>query len=127
MHPHDRSKRCRLIQRPNERTQTLETVRGQNSVGDHVDAAYCVEKNLFEPFLLNDAAGTLVAFVATALGSGCGVGGGGLLVAGYIFAMGLSPKAAIPLSKATIFGNAVALFLFNYHRKHPGACVVSVC
>ncbi|EGZ30135.1 hypothetical protein PHYSODRAFT_353731 [Phytophthora sojae] len=37
----------------------------------------------------------------------------------YVFFYGLSPKHAIPLSKATIFGNAVSAYLFNFNRKHP--------
>ena len=48
-----------------------------------------------------------------------GVGGGGCLVPMFIFLVGLSPQHAIPLSKASIFGNSVASYVCNYHRKHP--------
>ncbi|EQC34957.1 hypothetical protein SDRG_07754 [Saprolegnia diclina VS20] len=80
---------------------------------------YCIEKDLFAPFTRADAFSTFMAFLAAALGAGCGVGGGGLLVPLYILVVGLGPKHAIPLSKATIFGAAVATFLVNYPRKHP--------
>lgn len=122
-HAGDHSKRCHPFQSENPFTQTLETTIGRNSRGESVAAAFCIEKDLFAPFTRTDVLGTLVAFAATALGSGCGVGGGGLLVPGFIFFMGLSPKHAIPLSKATIFGNAVAIFVFNYYRKHPSTFV----
>ncbi|KAI9986973.1 hypothetical protein PInf_026079 [Phytophthora infestans] len=32
---------------------------------------------------------------------------------------GLNPKHAIPLSKVTIFGSAVAMYAVNFRRKHP--------
>lgn len=118
-HAGDHSKRCRAFQSENPFTQELEAAVGTNSRGESVVAAFCIEKDLFDPFTVSDVAATVVAFASTALGSGCGIGGGGLLVPGFIFVIGLSPKHAIPLSKATIFGNAVAIYLFNYHRKHP--------
>jgi hypothetical protein len=81
--------------------------------------SYCIEKNLFSPFTRADAFASFMAFLSAALGSGCGVGGGGLLVPLYILVVGLGPKHAIPLSKATIFGGAIATFLVNSQRKHP--------
>ncbi|KAF4319565.1 hypothetical protein BBO99_00004644 [Phytophthora kernoviae] len=103
----------------NESTGELQTLLGLNSAGETVPVAYCIEKNLFDPFTWHDVVATIIAFMSTALGSGCGVGGGGLLVPMYIFFYGLSPKHAIPLSKATIFGNALASYFFNLNRKHP--------
>lgn len=103
----------------NDETGELQTLLGLNSNGEKVAVAYCIEKNLFDPFTWKDVVATIIAFVSTSLGSGCGVGGGGLLVPMYIFFYGLSPKHAIPLSKATIFGNAVASYFFNFNRKHP--------
>ncbi|KUF92790.1 Abnormal spindle microcephaly-associated protein [Phytophthora nicotianae] len=97
----------------------MQTQYALNSVGETVPIAYCTEKNLFDPFTWKDVVATIIALVSTALGSGCGVGGGGLLVPMYIFFYGLSPKHAIPLSKATIFGNAVSAYFFNFNRKHP--------
>ncbi|OQR80976.1 hypothetical protein ACHHYP_20842 [Achlya hypogyna] len=80
---------------------------------------YCIEKDLFAPFTKADGVSTFMAFLAAALGAGCGVGGGGLLVPLYIIVVGLGPKHAIPLSKATIFGAAVATFVVNFPKKHP--------
>ncbi|RHY29450.1 hypothetical protein DYB32_005120 [Aphanomyces invadans] len=51
--------------------------------------------------------------------SGGGLGGGGLLVPLYIIVLGFSSHDAIPLSKATIFGSAVASCLLNVRKKHP--------
>ncbi|KAL3674117.1 hypothetical protein V7S43_000064 [Phytophthora oleae] len=115
----DGSKRCQVVETRNETTGEMQTQVALNSVGETVAVAYCIEKNLFDPFTWKDVVATIIAFVSTALGSGCGVGGGGLLVPMYIFFYGLSPKHAIPLSKATIFGNAVSAYLFNFNRKHP--------
>uniref|UniRef100_K3XAB2 Uncharacterized protein n=1 Tax=Globisporangium ultimum (strain ATCC 200006 / CBS 805.95 / DAOM BR144) TaxID=431595 RepID=K3XAB2_GLOUD len=122
----DHSKRCHRVQSFNPLTNELVTTLGKNSAGQSVEAAYCIEKDLFDPFTFNDVIATVIAFVATALGSGCGVGGGGLLVPGFIFVIGLSPKHAIPLSKATIFGNAMAIYFFNFYRKHPTKKNVSI-
>ncbi|OQS06227.1 hypothetical protein THRCLA_01727 [Thraustotheca clavata] len=84
-----------------------------------VPLAYCMEKNMFSPFTLNDLIASFLAFICTALGSASGAGGGGLLVPMYILAVGLGPKHAIPMSKATIFGGAIATFYSNFWKKHP--------
>ncbi|OQR90532.1 hypothetical protein ACHHYP_05447 [Achlya hypogyna] len=81
--------------------------------------AYCMEKNMFSPFTFADFMASLLAFLCTALGSASGTGGGGLLVPMYILGVGLGPKHAIPLSKATIFGGALATFYSNFRKKHP--------
>ncbi|ETK73543.1 hypothetical protein L915_19535, partial [Phytophthora nicotianae] len=109
---------CQVIEVLNEATGEKEAQQGLTSTGDTVDAAYCVEKNLFTPFTYNDLLTTLIAFSCTALGAGGGVGGGGLLVPMYILG-GLNPKHAIPLSKVTIFGSAVAMYVVNCRGKHP--------
>ncbi|ETL26975.1 hypothetical protein L916_19424, partial [Phytophthora nicotianae] len=109
---------CQVIEVLNEATGEKEAQQGLTSTGDTVDAAYCVEKNLFGPFTYKDLLTTLVAFTCTALGAGGGVGGGGLLVPMYILG-GLNPKHAIPLSKVTIFGSAVAMYVVNCRGKHP--------
>ncbi|KAF4044217.1 Sulfite exporter TauE/SafE [Phytophthora infestans] len=109
---------CQVIEVLDEVTGKTEAQQGLTSTGDTVSAAYCVEKNLFSPFTYKDLITTLVAFSSTALGAGGGVGGGGLLVPMYILG-GLNPKHAIPLSKVTIFGSAVAMYTVNFRRKHP--------
>ncbi|KAE8899394.1 hypothetical protein PF005_g4058 [Phytophthora fragariae] len=114
----DVANRCQIIEVLNEATGDTETQFGLTSAGEPVAAAYCVEKNLFAPFTYNDLATTMIAFTCTALGAGGGIGGGGLLVPMYIFA-GLNPKHAISLSKVTIFGSAVAMYVVNFRRKHP--------
>ncbi|ETM33440.1 hypothetical protein L914_19304, partial [Phytophthora nicotianae] len=117
-HPKDVGYVCQVIEVLNEATGEKEAQQGLTSTGDTVDAAYCVEKNLFGPFTYKDLLTTLVAFTCTALGAGGGVGGGGLLVPMYILG-GLNPKHAIPLSKVTIFGSAVAMYVVNCRGKHP--------
>ncbi|KAF4140274.1 Sulfite exporter TauE/SafE [Phytophthora infestans] len=114
----DGSKRCQVAETRDKDTGEMQTQYALNSEGETVPVAYCIEKNLFHPFTWKDIVATIIALVSTALGSGCGVGGGGLLVPMYIFFYGLSPKHAIPLSKATIFGNAVSAYFFNFNRKH---------
>ena len=115
----DGIKRCHVLETLDEATGEMKTQLALNAVGETVEVAYCIDKDLFDPFTWTDVVATIIAFVSTALGSGCGVGGGGLLVPFYIFFYGLSPKHAIPLSKATIFGNAVSAYIFNFNRKHP--------
>ncbi|KAG3026643.1 hypothetical protein PC121_g6236 [Phytophthora cactorum] len=117
-HPGDVGYMCQAVKVLNEVTGEMEAQQGLTSAGDTVEAAYCVEKNLFSPFTYNDLLTTLIAFSCTALGAGGGVGGGGLLVPMYILG-GLNPKHAIPLSKVTIFGSAVAMYVVNFRRKHP--------
>ncbi|KAI9911774.1 hypothetical protein PsorP6_008753 [Peronosclerospora sorghi] len=115
----DGSRRCQVMKTVDDVTGNLQTLFASNSIRETTAVAFCIEKDLFDPFTWKDVVATFIAFVSAALGSGCGVGGGGLLVPLYISLYGLSPKHAIPLSKATIFGNAVSAYLFNFNRKHP--------
>ena len=50
---------------------------------------------------------------------GGGLGGGGLLVPLFMLVLQLNPHDAIPLSKATIFGNSIASLLINARKRHP--------
>ncbi|TMW56183.1 hypothetical protein Poli38472_008831 [Pythium oligandrum] len=104
--------RCRLVEPSTD-------AMSHNALGEEVQTTYCIEKDLFDPFTWDDGLATFLAFLSTALGSGCGLGGGGLLVPAFILVIGLNPKHAIPLSKATIFGNAAAMYLFSLRVKHP--------
>lgn len=79
---------------------------------------YCVEDKLF-PLSHTELVGSIGAFVCTVLSAGSGLGGGGLLVPAYIILMQLSSHEAVPLSKATIFGGAIASFLLNMGKRHP--------
>uniref|UniRef100_K3W6R7 Membrane transporter protein n=1 Tax=Globisporangium ultimum (strain ATCC 200006 / CBS 805.95 / DAOM BR144) TaxID=431595 RepID=K3W6R7_GLOUD len=78
----------------------------------------CMEDKLF-PLSDHEIAGSIGAFIAGVLSAGSGLGGGGLLVPLYILLMGLSSHEAIPLSKATIFGSAIASFIINVRSRHP--------
>uniref|UniRef100_A0AAV1T6K8 Sulfite exporter TauE/SafE n=1 Tax=Peronospora matthiolae TaxID=2874970 RepID=A0AAV1T6K8_9STRA len=78
----------------------------------------CVTDTLF-PLSPADIAGSVGGFVATVLAAGSGLGGGGLLVPVYTLLMSLSSHEAVPLSKATIFGGAIASFLVNVRKRHP--------
>ena len=79
----------------------------------------CVDDALFPLTQEEEIAGSLGAFVAIVLAAGSGLGGGGLLVPLYIMLMSRSSHEAVPLSKATIFGGAIASFLVNVRKRHP--------
>jgi uncharacterized membrane protein YfcA len=83
------------------------------------EANRCIHKPLFAPFTRQDWIGSLLAFVVCALAAGGGIGGGGVLVPVFIAFVGFSPRDAIPLSKATIFGGAIANIILNYRKRHP--------
>ncbi|KDO26143.1 hypothetical protein SPRG_08504 [Saprolegnia parasitica CBS 223.65] len=78
----------------------------------------CVEQGLF-PLQTTDLYGTIGAFLCVIVSSGGGLGGGGLLVPLYIIVLGMTSHDAIPLSKATIFGSAIASMLLNSRKTHP--------
>ncbi|EQC36263.1 hypothetical protein SDRG_06368 [Saprolegnia diclina VS20] len=78
----------------------------------------CVEQGLF-PLQATDIYGTIGAFLCVIVSSGGGLGGGGLLVPLYIIVLGMTSHDAIPLSKATIFGSAIASMLLNSRKTHP--------
>ncbi|OWZ10141.1 hypothetical protein PHMEG_00017053 [Phytophthora megakarya] len=78
----------------------------------------CVDDVLF-PLSREEIAGSIGAFVASIVAAGSGLGGGGLLVPLYIMLMSMSSHEAVPLSKATIFGGAIASFLLNARKRHP--------
>eukprot|EP00163_Fabomonas_tropica_P003099 TRINITY_DN1257_c1_g3_i3.p1 TRINITY_DN1257_c1_g3~~TRINITY_DN1257_c1_g3_i3.p1 ORF type:complete len:558 (-),score=101.50 TRINITY_DN1257_c1_g3_i3:80-1720(-) len=81
--------------------------------------AACKHKPLFPHFDFNDELGTILAFLGSMLAAGGGTGGGGIFVPMLIVVVGFSPKEAIPLSKAMIFGGAVSNLIFNARRRHP--------
>lgn len=56
-----------------------------------------------------------------ALAAGAGIGGGGLFVPIYWLILGVGPKAAVPLSKATILGGAIGNFVSIGRARHPKA------
>ncbi|OQS06739.1 hypothetical protein THRCLA_01235 [Thraustotheca clavata] len=78
----------------------------------------CSERGLF-PLRSIDIEGTIGALICIIVSSGGGLGGGGLLVPLYIIVLGMTSHDAIPLSKATIFGSAIASMILNIRKKHP--------
>jgi len=83
--------------------------------------AVCKHKPLFFPFTTADAWITVITFFTIALAAPTGTGGGGILVPMYMIIGHFSPHSAIPLSKATILGGAIANNLINIQRRHPFA------
>ena len=76
---------------------------------------------IFTEQLTLDIIVSLLAMIATISASASGIGGGGLLVPIYLIVMGWSVKNAVPLSNATIFGNAVTNIIINFPLRHPTA------
>eukprot|EP00029_Vermamoeba_vermiformis_P001017 TRINITY_DN11186_c0_g1_i1.p1 TRINITY_DN11186_c0_g1~~TRINITY_DN11186_c0_g1_i1.p1 ORF type:complete len:421 (-),score=91.31 TRINITY_DN11186_c0_g1_i1:46-1308(-) len=65
--------------------------------------------------------GTALIFIGGAMSGSVGIGGGGIYVPVLILLMGIDPKTAIPVSKATIFGLALSTFIVNAGKRHPRA------
>ena len=49
-------------------------------------------------------------FFCASLAVGAGIGGGALFVGIYMIVLGMDAHSAVPLSKATIFGLAIAAY-----------------
>eukprot|EP01065_Artemidia_motanka_P024407 TRINITY_DN2909_c0_g1_i1.p1 TRINITY_DN2909_c0_g1~~TRINITY_DN2909_c0_g1_i1.p1 ORF type:complete len:592 (+),score=114.07 TRINITY_DN2909_c0_g1_i1:267-1778(+) len=64
-------------------------------------------------------AAAIGAFLISGLAVLAGIGGGGMLVPLYINALGASPRLAVPISQATIFGSSLVNVSVNVRRKHP--------
>jgi uncharacterized membrane protein YfcA len=90
----------------------------QGLEGTTCRAGVCVDDALF-PLSREEIAGSVGGFLASVVAAGSGLGGGGLLVPLYIMLMSMSSHEAVPLSKATIFGGAIASFLLNVRKRHP--------
>ena len=78
----------------------------------------CEEQNILL-FSQVNMIGTIGAFVAVSLSAGGGLGGGGLMVPLFMLVLNFGAHYAIPLSKATIFGSAIASAIVNVPKKHP--------
>ncbi len=68
--------------------------------------------------LLSPQTMLLVTMVVTISAAG-GIGGGGVLVPVLMLSEEMGPHGAIPLSKLTIFGNAVCQLALNWRKAHP--------
>eukprot|EP01063_Lacrimia_lanifica_P042100 TRINITY_DN9_c0_g2_i1.p2 TRINITY_DN9_c0_g2~~TRINITY_DN9_c0_g2_i1.p2 ORF type:complete len:857 (+),score=378.31 TRINITY_DN9_c0_g2_i1:231-2573(+) len=77
--------------------------------------------SLFSENLMLDIIVSLLAMLATISAAGAGIGGGGLLVPIYLLVLGWGVSGAVPLSNATIFGNAITNIFINFPLRHPTA------
>ena len=100
-------------------TADAECDRGAEQVCRRVDSYYvCSHKDML-PLDARDIAGLAMAFVASALAAGGGIGGGGLLVPLFVLLLEFTPHDATPLSNAAIFGGALANLGLNLRRSNP--------
>eukprot|EP01088_Endostelium_zonatum_P018569 TRINITY_DN6005_c0_g1_i2.p1 TRINITY_DN6005_c0_g1~~TRINITY_DN6005_c0_g1_i2.p1 ORF type:complete len:482 (+),score=98.77 TRINITY_DN6005_c0_g1_i2:91-1536(+) len=65
------------------------------------------------------ALGIFLAFIAGAVASGSGIGGGGFYIPIFVLIMGLNPHVAVPLSKITILGISIGSFTVLSTARHP--------
>ena len=63
--------------------------------------------------------GVVLLFIGSSLAAGGGLGGGGIFVPLLILIVGLSPKEAVPISQAMIFGGSIVNLFMNYRSRHP--------
>lgn len=91
------------------------------AVEDQLDYSVCKHKPLFFPFTWSDFMLAIITFLTIALAAPTGTGGGGILVPMYMIIGQFSAHSAVPLSKATILGGAVANNFINIQRRHPFA------
>ncbi|OVA03810.1 Transmembrane protein TauE like [Macleaya cordata] len=63
--------------------------------------------------------GSIVGFFGAALGSGGGVGGGGIFVPMLTLIIGFDSKSSAPISKCMIVGTAASTVYYNLKRRHP--------
>jgi len=68
-----------------------------------------------------DITSAIILGLISALAASSGTGGGGLLVALFISMEHFAAREAMPLSKASILGGAIANFFYNMLQRHPGA------
>eukprot|EP01126_Amoeba_proteus_P038054 TRINITY_DN3952_c0_g1_i1.p1 TRINITY_DN3952_c0_g1~~TRINITY_DN3952_c0_g1_i1.p1 ORF type:complete len:500 (+),score=67.78 TRINITY_DN3952_c0_g1_i1:75-1574(+) len=78
----------------------------------------CSHKPLWKPSGSDVATGILLVLFS-AIAASSGTGGGGLLVALFIALENFTTAQAIPLSKASILGSAVANAFYNFFQRHP--------
>lgn len=91
------------------------------AIEGELDYNVCKHKPLFFPFTWSDFILACITFLTIALAAPTGTGGGGILVPMYMIIGQFSAHSAVPLSKATIVGGAIANNLINIQRRHPFA------
>ena len=77
----------------------------------------CKHKPLLDPLSWNDIALGIITFCTTALAAPTGAGGGGILVPMFMLIGQFAAHSAVPLSKASILGGAIANNFINVQRK----------
>jgi hypothetical protein len=109
-------------------TTTTTLVKTATAVTANVQPIYNEEHDALFPLTWpSDYIGLVLAVLGLMVAAGGGIGGGGILVPIYILVLGFSPKHAIPLSNITVFGGALAKYVFlryitiyfyivSYHR-----------
>ena len=132
---HRAGKNCTYSSREHDCGTQLVCLRGvcQQCVADHEcdlspeqvcrradgDMYYvCSHKDMVPPDP-RDLTGFGLAFVASALAAGGGIGGGGLLVPLFVLVLAFTPHDATPLSNVAILGGSMANLLLNARRRHP--------
>jgi hypothetical protein len=81
----------------------------------------CKHKPLFFPLTWADISMAILTFLTIGLSAPTGTGGGGILVPIYMILGEFAAHSAVPLSKATILGGAIATNVINLQRRHPFA------
>jgi hypothetical protein len=79
------------------------------------------DEELFDLEPWRVALASVLCWLITSASVAAGIGGGGLLVPMYAIVLGLGPKLAVPVSKATIFGVAIGNVALITTRRHPRA------
>ena len=91
------------------------------AIEGEISGNICKHKPLFFPLTWSDVAIGVVTFLTIALAAPTGTGGGGILVPMYMIIGEFAAHSAVPLSKATILGGAIANNVINLQRRHPFA------
>ena len=90
------------------------------SPNSEVNFKLCRHKELI-PMNYIDFLGIFTVILGGILASGGGLGGGAIYTPIFLILMKFTAHAAIPLSKATVFGGAIAALTINYPLRHPSA------
>jgi uncharacterized membrane protein YfcA len=84
-------------------------------------SAVCRHPPLFDPFDWRDISASIGIILVCFLSAASGIGGGGVLVPLYVLLRQMAPHDAVPLSKATTLGTAMANLAINLNLRHPTA------
>jgi len=78
----------------------------------------CEHKHLL-PIHWKDVVTAIILFFCSSIAGSSGLGGGGLFVPVLYLVNSFSAHEAVPLSKAVIFGGAIANYILNYNIRFP--------